>query len=144
MSKYHTKYNTFELRPLPGTGLAIYGDQLKKQDWFEIYSSYDINLKTDFFQNALVSKFYEIFPKKCLKISNDDQPWFSDKLKSLDRCRKREFYKNKKSDKWKKLNLDFFNLVEKSKNNYRQNIVEDLKRSNPSQWYSKFKQNVRS
>ena len=73
------------------------------------------------------------------KICEDDQPWISEKLKKLDRQRKREYNKNKKSLKWEKLNEAFLELCRYEKEKYYTNIVEDLKTSNISQWYSKVK-----
>ena len=63
----------------------------------------------------------------------------SKSLKKLDRLRKREFYKNKKSHKWEKLNKAFQTKVNEEKQRYFFNIVSDLKTSNVSQWFSKVK-----
>ena len=52
---------------------------------------------------------------------------------------KREFYKNKKSGKWQYLNDKFIEKAEYEKEQYYKNIVDDLKTSNPSKWYSKVK-----
>ena len=60
-------------------------------------------------------------------------------MKKLDRLRKREFYKNKNSPKWERLNTAFLNKSEEEKQKYYSNIVSDLKTSNVSQWYSKVK-----
>ena len=63
----------------------------------------------------------------------------SKSLKKLDRLRKREFCKNKKSEKWQKLNNHFHEKCKIEKQKYYNNIVGDLKVSNVSQWYSKVK-----
>ena len=99
----------------------------------------DVNQKADFLQNSLMRLFYDVFPLKSMKISNDDEPWISENVKCLDRQRKREFYKNHKSEKWKVLNQKFLEAVKKSKNSYKVRIVDDLKKSNPGKWYSKLK-----
>ena len=41
--------------------------------------------------------------------------------------------------KWKLLNAEFGSKCEKAKQDYSKNIVNDLKTSDPSQWYSKIK-----
>ena len=41
--------------------------------------------------------------------------------------------------KWKRLNDRYVEKCEKAKDDYSKNIVNDLKQSNPSQWYSKIK-----
>ena len=79
------------------------------------------------------------FATKTIRVCEDDKPWFSADLKKLDRQVKREFLKNKNSLKWETLNLDFQNKCSKEKQRYYDNIVSDLKTSNPSKWYSKVK-----
>ena len=74
-----------------------------------------------------------------MRISNDDEPWVNEQIKILDRKRKREFYKNQKSEKWLILNSKFLQAVKNAKESYKINIVDDLKKSNPSKWYSKLK-----
>ena len=60
-------------------------------------------------------------------------------IKKLDRKRKREFWKNKKSAKWCQLNKEFKKRCKSEKEKYFDNIVKDLKTSEPAQWYSKVK-----
>ena len=52
---------------------------------------------------------------------------------------KENYCKNKKSDKWKKLNKPFGEKVKLAKKSLYSNFVQDLKISNPSQWYRKLK-----
>ena len=77
------------------------------KSWEEIYSLESAHEKAEFFKNILFQKLEEIFPEKVLKISSDDQPWISFKLKKLDRKRKRVFRKERRSEKWKKLDKLF-------------------------------------
>ena len=46
---------------------------------------------------------------------------------------------NRKSQRWKYLNAKFEQMCSNAKTNYYTNIIEDLKTSNPGQWYSKLK-----
>ena len=72
----------------------------------------------------LLQKFKEWFPEKTRKISVDDQPWISHKLKIMDRIRKREYHKHRKSDKWQRLNRDFKQNVKCAKQDfYKKNNV---------------------
>ena len=57
----------------------------------------------------------------------------------IDRKRKREYSKNKKSQKWKDLNDIYQQKLTEAKESYYSNIVEDLKTSNVGKWYSKLK-----
>ena len=69
----------------------------------------------------------------------DDKPWITDEVKTLDRQRKREFVRHHKSSKWHFLNDKYMKLIKKSKVSYANKMVNDLKSSNPSHWYSKVK-----
>ena len=44
---------------------------------------------------------------KRIKFTSNDKPWFTKQLKQLDRQRKREFFKNRKSKKWESLDKKF-------------------------------------
>ena len=57
-------------------------------------------------------------------------------LKNLNRKIKREFYKNRKSNKWKKLKGKFKYLKRKRVKDFYSEFVKELKTSNPSKWYT--------
>ena len=78
-------------------------------------------------------------PEKVVKFCNEDQPFFTPELKSIDRKRKREFHKNRRSNKYILLNRKFKQKCRKAKKSFYKNFVEDLKVSQPRQWYSKIK-----
>ena len=133
------QYTSLETRPITDSGLALYGQWLDDQTWDFLYRERDAHKKAELFQKVLMEKYYELFPIKVLRVCAEDQPWISRHLKTIDRKRKREFDKNKKSLKWEKLNKEFTEKAEIEKSNYYVNIVQDLKDSNPGQWYSKVK-----
>ena len=87
----------------------------------------------------LMEKIELFFPEKTIKVNEDDKAWISPALKKLDRQRKREYNRNKKSKKWRFLNMQFEEKSKDEKVSYYENMVEDLKTSNPGQWYSKIK-----
>ena len=45
-------------------------------------------------------------------LDENDKPWMDKKLQKLDRMRKGEFNKRKKSDKWIRLNQEFLDRVQ--------------------------------
>ena len=79
------------------------------------------------------------FPEKTLNINENDQPWVDSPLLRVDKLRKREYNKRKKSEKWKNLDKLFSERADQLKEHYYTNMVEDLKTSNVGQWYSKVK-----
>ena len=72
-----------------------------------VFSAVSAHEKAEFFQQMLLKKLDEFFPLKETKINSDDQPWISFQVKKLDRKRKREYQKNRRSEKWKALNKLF-------------------------------------
>ena len=95
--------------------------------------------KAKFLQDLLLQKFHEIFPEKTRKVNSDDQPWISHKLKTIDRARKREYSKHRRSEKWKILNSDFKKGVKCAKKSFYQKMMSELMSKNSSQWYSSVK-----
>ena len=133
------EYRTVFFRPIPESGLSSFNAWLNLHSWEYLCSIKDINMKTRYFHDLILHKVDEIFPMKSLRVSKDDQPWITQDIKSLDRQRKREFFKNYKSSKWHKLNEKYISSIKKAKVLYAKNIVGDLKTSNPAKWYSKVK-----
>ena len=60
----------------------------------------------------------------------------SPQLKNLNRKVKREFFKNRKSQKWRKLKNKFKKLKRKTIKSFFANFVAELKESNPAKLYS--------
>ena len=56
-------------------------------------------------------------------------------LKQFQRRTQREFYKNRKSTKWKELKRKFKKLKKQTARKFYDTFVNDLKSTNPSKWY---------
>ena len=131
------KYVTF--RPLPESGLLQFAEWIRAEKWETIFQATTAHEKAANLQYLVLQKLNEFLPLKTSKICSEDEPWFNFKLKKLDRKRKREYIKHKKSKKWQYLNSKFEEKCSEEKEKYYINIVEDLKTSQPGQWYSKLK-----
>ena len=125
-----------KVRPFPESGLRKMKTWFMEKTWEEVYCLESAHEKAELFQNILLQKLEEIFPEKILKINSDDQPWISFKLKRLDRRRKRVFRKERKSEKWKKLDKLFKQEMKSEKENFYKQSVADLKLANPSKWFT--------
>ena len=110
-----------KVRPFPQSGINLFREWLIDQTWDQVYQSESAHTKADIFQKLLVDKIDEIFPEKFRKISSDDQPWVTFKLKKLDRCRKRIFHKERRSIKWKKLDKIFKKEAKSAKSEFYKN-----------------------
>ena len=126
-------------RPITQSGINQMRSWLIDQTWDDIYKAEDSHIKAEIFQNMLMHKFLVCFPEKTRKINSDDAPWMTHKLKKLDRQRKRIYRKERKSERWKSLDSEFRKAVKSSKASFYQNMIADLKKKNPSQWYSSLK-----
>ena len=78
-------YKDIIMRPIPDSGLALFGNWLESQSWNTLYKMDDIDLKTQYFHSTLLHKVDEFFPLKTLRVSSDDKPWITRELKKLDR-----------------------------------------------------------
>ena len=92
----------FVVQPFTESGIRRIKQWLMDEDWHSVAEAKTADEKAILFQNILEAKYNGFFPKKPIKVSNDDQPWFTQNLKQLDRHRKRIYSKNIRSDKWKK------------------------------------------
>ena len=133
------RYKVIKYRPFPDSGIRDMGQWIQSQSWHPIFSIADPNLKAKIFEEMIMEKVDFFFPEKCLKVNENDQPWVDAKLLKIDRQRKREYCKKKKSEKWKRLDQLFSDMADQLKEFYYKNMVEDLKTSNVGQWYSKIK-----
>ena len=91
---------------------------LEGQDWKEVLLADSSSQKAELLQTMLVDIYHKSFPEKTQKINSDDQPWISFKLKAMDRRRKREYSKHRKSDKWHQLDKDFKTNVKSAKKSF--------------------------
>ena len=95
-----------------------------KEEWKDVYDKKTADAKASAFQELITKEFIRCFPEKSLKVSSDDQHWITQKIKKLDRQRKRCYHKSRRSDKWKKLNKVFKKELKLQKANfYKKNIL---------------------
>ena len=133
------KYKVIKFRPLPESGMLQFRQWLQTETWQLLYQKETSHEKAELLHTTLLEKMELYLPEKTVKIRPDDQAWVTSEIKSLDRLQKREYSKHKKSMKWKNLNNRYKEKCKKARFAYSENIVNDLKQSNPSQWYSKIK-----
>ena len=127
------------VRPLKQSGIDMFAHWINKQTWEEVLRANTVDEKTEVLQKILLNKVDEYLPQKVLKISSDDQPFITEKLKCLKQKKSREYNKNRRSKKWHDLNKKYKKEVSLSKKQFYNNIIKDLKKSMPAQWYSKLK-----
>ena len=100
----------------------------------------NVDEKVDNFHHYIRYLLDKYFAEKTVKISTLDKKWMSPELKLLHRRRQRAFVKNRKSEKWRKLNKSFKKLKRKTIRNFYSKFVTELKYTNPGEWYKIAKQ----
>ena len=82
-----------KVRPLPDSVQSIINSEIEKKDWSNVYNAETANDKATIFKEELMEIVNKVAPERIRNIASDDQPWFTEPLKLLDRKRRRE-YKN--------------------------------------------------
>ena len=72
-------------RPLPKYGLQKFESWIKNENWSEVMNAKSPDEKAEILQNIVKSKLDETCPEKTTKVASDDQPWYTEQLKRLDR-----------------------------------------------------------
>ena len=135
-NKCGREYRRVRYRPFPESGIRKMKDWFIDQTWEKVYQAESAHDKAEIFQSMLINILDEIFPEKERKISSDDQPWITQKLKKMDRRRRRIFHKQRRSEKWKSLNKLFKEEVKSAKAQFYKKTIADLKMKSPRQWDS--------
>ena len=122
-NRIERKKKIVKIRPKPDSKLSLFENWIKQFNWRDLYSLETAHEKAEFFQNTLESKFDEFFPLKSIKFCNDDQPFFTSQLKILDRKRKNEYKKHRKSAKYHRLNKQFKKKCRMAKQKFYKNMI---------------------
>ena len=107
-----------KFRPFPESGMEKMTQWFIDETFESVYSATSAHEKAEIFQQLLLKKLDEFFPIKERRINSDDQPWISYQIKKLDRRRKREYRKHRRSEKWKALNKLFKKRIKIGKNEF--------------------------
>ena len=128
-----------KLRLLPDSGKIQMLRWFKEQSWDEVIREESCHEKAIILQSLIMDNLDKYLPEKTVNFSSDDQPWFTPELKLLDKQRKLEYKKHRRSFRWKALNKKFKTKILATKASYYKKRIEDLKEGKPGQWYSLLK-----
>ena len=97
-------HKIIKYRSFPDSAIRQMGQWLQSQSWHEIYQLTCPEMKAARFEEIIMEKVNILFPEKSMRLKRNDKPWVDSQLLKVDRKRKREYNKNKKSEKWHALN----------------------------------------
>ena len=110
------------------------GEWITHYNWKDLYNAEHVHKQANILQCTLLEQLNAFLPEKSFKISSDDKPWMTPEIKELDRNKKREYTKNRRSEKYCSMQQLYEDKVKVAKQNYYINIVQDLKAGNPVTW----------
>ena len=138
-NKPNRSFRTVTVRPLTKAGLAKFREWIENEDWRAILKEESVDKKAETLQKTVLDKLNEFCPEKVRKISSDDDPWYTEKLKRLQRQKSRLFRKDRNSNKYKQMKKLYESEVQKAKKNFKTRTIDDALEAKSSQWYSKLK-----
>ena len=101
-------------RPLPESKIIHFEKAIMSTNWEEIFKNRNTDEQVEAFHQILRSKLDEIFPEKVTQMSNLDREWMTPELKQILRAKQREFFKHRKSEKYRRLRTKFKKLKRKT------------------------------
>ena len=103
--------------------------------WTETFQNKTVDQKVEIFHDFLRTNLDRYFPEKNTRMSNLDKEWMTPHLKQMHRSMQREFYKHRKSRKYKKLKSKYKRLKRQTVKTFYSHFVSDLKLTDPGKWY---------
>ena len=131
-------------RPITEAGTIKMDEWFKCLDWDDLFHEKNVDEKAHEMMTLIRKKTDEYFPLKQRKISSDNQPFYNLNLATLKRRKQREYSKNRKSPKWKNMDLKYKDMLDNAKRTYYKKEISKLKKCNPSKWYYWLKRLVSS
>ena len=104
------------------------------EPWDHLLTFSDVDMQLESFTSSLFLMLNAVAPEKQVRIALDDPPWINTRIKTIIRQRNREFDKNGKTDKWRKLMRKSKSMVKGAKKSFSTNFVSNLKDTDPSTW----------
>ena len=127
------------VRPMRETGLLKVKQWLEETNWDYLSTLDTAHEMANEFEGKIMKKIDEILPKKEIKVTSDDKPFYTAKLDKMNRKKQREYAKRRKSPKWKVLQKKFDDELKKEKRNFYKKKIKALKTADCGKWYSELK-----
>ena len=127
-------FRKIKVRPLSSSQIQALGRWISQESWDQLQAASDVDQKLEVFTSTLFFMLNTIAPEKEIKIALDDPPWMNTRIKTIIRQRNREYDKNCKSEKWRKLMKRSKSMVKTAKKNFSDNFISNLKDTDPSTW----------
>ena len=132
-------YKKITYRPFSEQGMKKMQEWLSIEEWTEVAQEKSAHSKAELIQHLMVSKYKEFFPEKVKIISSDDQPFVNEKLKKMKRRKCREYWKHRRSNKWKVLEGKYKVELDRVKKDFYRKKIRNLRKLEPRKWHNELK-----
>ena len=105
--KKERQVSVIKHRPLPPSSVQHFGQEFVRHPWVEVLECEDGHKKAAIFHDTIGRFRDRHFPEKLVKMSSLDKDWMHPDLKIIYIEMTKEYYKNRKSEKWKRLYVKF-------------------------------------
>ena len=133
------RFKTVTYRPLPEENIRKFGQWITGHNFSVISDTLSSSAHAQEFEELMMAKLDELCPTQTMRVSPQDLPFINAELKSLDRKKQREYSKNGKSAKYKRLALEFEAKFKTASKRYIRNKVDDLKDAKPGKAFGVLK-----
>ena len=130
------EYSERTTRPLPDSGVRLFGTMMINQDWDEVKDDDTTTQQDEALQSLLTRMLDDSCPTKTVRLRLTDKPFITRELKILDRQRKRAYRQVGKSQKYLLLNDRYERKLKAAAQNYLDKNVRAIKESDPGKAYS--------
>ena len=120
------KMRTFQFRSYSDAAFDRMEKELENINWSVVQSEDSCQDKLQFFHDKLYKIFDHCFPLKSRTVTNENQPFYTEKLAKLKRKKCREYDKHRKSKKYDELANIYNKEFIKAKTMYYRKINWDL------------------
>ena len=128
-----------QFRPVTDEGIRSMEQALIDFSWDFIDNIENVDTRVEAFQDNLFAIFSQCCPLKSRVISNNSEPYYTEKLRRLKRRKSREFTKHRKSHKYLSLLRLYKQELRRAKKSFYNLKIISLKTSNSKMWYSSLK-----
>ena len=123
------------MRPQPKSKVGDFMCELGAHKWDEVYQTKDSHEKAQNFHRILLDTLNKHLQVKSVNMTSLDKPWFNPALKIKYNEMQKEFFKNRKSERWKKLKKNFKSSKRKAVKEFYNKFVHELKTTKPGQYH---------
>ena len=126
------QYQVKTVRPLPESGIRMFGQWLASEDWLEMSNLGSPNVKVQHFNHLMQTKMNTFFPEKSVKMSSQDLPFINWKLKKMKRGLLRLYRKEGRRQEYEILRTEYQTEFQKAARDFVKRNVSELKETNPA------------